>query len=93
MAAAAGRGWFSGFLIFRFSRLTGRAGLRSKSVRKQAGTPARKASSWPMNLLRKTHQRTPDSLGQHDVLAAGTTPAACFNQVVISPYTFLVKHV
>jgi hypothetical protein len=32
---------FSGFSIFRGSGVTGRAGLRSKSVRKQAGTPAR----------------------------------------------------
>jgi len=46
-----------------------------------------------MNSLRKNHKRTATGWIRDDVLDAGTTPLACFDQVVISPYTFLVKHV
>jgi len=46
-----------------------------------------------MNSLRKNHKRTGTGWIQDDVLDAGTTPSACFNQVVISLYTFLVRHV
>ena len=41
LLASAGRGWFSGFCFIGFQRLTGRADFGTKSVRKQAGTPAR----------------------------------------------------
>jgi hypothetical protein len=46
-----------------------------------------------MNSPRKNHKRTPHRLCQHDVLDAGTTPTACFEMVVISLYTYQVKHI